>query len=63
MKRRTTNKQPKLLFRLIQKVKRDELAALNRNLHVTDNLDLISLDGLNYTKNVKKSITTLVLQW
>lgn len=41
------------------KVKQDKLTTLYRHLNVTDNLDLISLNRFNYTKNTKKSTAIL----
>ena len=44
-------------LQLRQKVKRDMLTALDRNLNVTDNLDLIDLDRFRLTTDQKKRVT------
>ena len=44
-------------LRLNQKVKRDKLAALYRNLNVIGNLDLIDLDLFKLTTDPKKGAT------
>ena len=44
-------------LRLRQKVKQDKLIALNRNLDVMGNPDLIDLDRFRLTKDSKKGIT------
>ena len=58
----TTQSASKLLLRL--KVKQNKVASLNRHLNVTGDVDLINLDGVTYTKNLKKKYYNIIfLKW
>ena len=60
----STDKQTTSTLRLRQKVKREKLAALYRDLNVTGDLYLINLDRFNYTKSTRKKYYKFrVLQW